>query len=95
VGGDSLERLMGAVRDNGRVAHPNGVEPVPRASRGIEIVAYDAIPGVREFDRLTRAVDEARLKVHIGAEFPLAEAASAHRRLEAGHVLGKLVLRVA
>jgi NADPH2:quinone reductase len=95
AGGNSLERLIGAVRDNGRVAHPNGVEPVPRATRGIEIVAYDAVAGVREFDRLSHAVDEARLKVHIGAEFPLADAARAHKRVEAGHVLGKVVLRVA
>jgi NADPH:quinone reductase-like Zn-dependent oxidoreductase len=95
AGGDALERLIGAVRDKGRVAHPNGVEPVPPASRGIEILAYDAIAGVREFDRLSRAVDEARLKVHIGAEFPLGDASAAHRRLEAGHVLGKVVLRVA
>jgi NADPH:quinone reductase-like Zn-dependent oxidoreductase len=95
IGGDALQRLMTAVRDNGRVAHPNGVEPVPRATRGIEIVAYDAIAGVREFERLDRAVDEAKLKVHIGAEFPLAEAARAHQRLAAGHLLGKMVLRVA
>ena len=95
IGGDALQRLMTAVRDNGRVAHPNGVEPVPRATRGIEIVAYDAIGGVREFERLDRAVDEAKLEVHIGAEFPLAEAARAHQRLAAGHLLGKMVLRVA
>ena len=95
IGGEALQRLMSAVRDNGRVAHPNGVEPVPRATRGIEIVAYDAIAGVREFERLERAVDEAKLKVHIGAEFPLAEAARAHQRLAAGHLLGKMVLRVA
>jgi NADPH:quinone reductase-like Zn-dependent oxidoreductase len=95
VGGDSLERLIGAVRDNGRVAHPNGVEPIPRTTRGIEIVAYDAVPGVREFDRLSAAIDDARLKVHIGAEFPLAQAERAHRRIEAGHILGKIVLRAA
>jgi NADPH:quinone reductase-like Zn-dependent oxidoreductase len=32
--------------------------------------------------------------VPISAEYPLADAAAAHRRLEAGHLLGKLVLRV-
>jgi NADPH:quinone reductase-like Zn-dependent oxidoreductase len=35
-----------------------------------------------------------KLKVPIGAEFPLAQAAKAHQRIEAGHVLGKIVLRI-
>jgi len=32
--------------------------------------------------------------VPIAAEFPLAEAAKSHERLEAGHLLGKVVLRI-
>jgi NADPH:quinone reductase-like Zn-dependent oxidoreductase len=94
IGGDSLERLLDAVRDGGRVAWPNGVEPEPPKRRSIEFLSYDGTPGVREFERLGRAVDAAKLKVHIGAEFLLAEAANAHRRLEAGHILGKMVLRI-
>lgn len=34
------------------------------------------------------------LKLHIDSTFPLAEAASAHRRLEAGGMMGKIVLRI-
>jgi Zinc-binding dehydrogenase len=34
------------------------------------------------------------VRVPIAAEFPLAEVAKAHERLETGHVLGKIVLRV-
>jgi NADPH:quinone reductase len=49
---------------------------------------------VREFAHLGRAVEAARLKVPIAAEFPLAEAAKAHQRLAAGRVLGKIVLRL-
>jgi NADPH:quinone reductase len=94
IGGDSLERLLDAMREGGRVAWPNGVEPEPRKRHGVELFSYDATPGAREFERLTRAVDAARLKVHIGAQFPLAEAAKAHQRIEAGHVLGKIVLRM-
>jgi NADPH:quinone reductase-like Zn-dependent oxidoreductase len=94
VGGDSLETLLDTVREGGRVAWPNGIEPEPRRRLGIEFQSYDGTPGVREFDRLGRAVEAAKLKVHIGAEFPLAEAAQAHRRLESGHLLGKMVLRL-
>ena len=43
---------------------------------------------------IAAAVEAAKLKVHIGAEFPLADAARAHQRLAAGHVIGKIVLRM-
>jgi NADPH2:quinone reductase len=44
--------------------------------------------------RLDRAVKEARLRVPIAATFPLAQAAKAHARVEKGHVLGRIVLRI-
>jgi NADPH:quinone reductase-like Zn-dependent oxidoreductase len=93
AGGDTLERCLDALREGGRCAYPNGVEPEPRKRRGIEILSYDAVSGVREFERFNRAVEEAKLEVPIAAEFPLAEAAQAHERLAQGHVLGKIVLR--
>jgi NADPH2:quinone reductase len=34
------------------------------------------------------------LMLHIDSTFPLAEAAAAHRRLEAGGMIGKIVLRI-
>ena len=93
IGGESLEHLLGRMREGARVAWPNGIEPEPARRRGIELLSYDATPGIDEFARLTQAVDAAQLKVHIAAAFPLAEAAKAHQRLAAGHVLGKMVLR--
>ena len=94
AGGRPLEQIVEAVRRRGRVAYPNGVEPAPRKRRGITIESYDAASGVREFDRLGRAVEAARLRVPIAAVFDLADAADAHRRVEAGHVRGKIVLRI-
>jgi NADPH:quinone reductase-like Zn-dependent oxidoreductase len=35
-----------------------------------------------------------RVQVPIAAEYPLAAASEAHKRLEGGHLLGKIVLRV-
>jgi NADPH:quinone reductase-like Zn-dependent oxidoreductase len=92
--GRELSQCLDALRRGGRVAYPNGVEPAPRKRQGIKIVSYDAAAGVREFNRLNRAVEEAKLKVPIAAEFPLADAAEAHRRIEAGHLLGKVILRI-
>jgi NADPH:quinone reductase-like Zn-dependent oxidoreductase len=52
------------------------------------------VPGRREFARLDRAVAEAKLRVPIAAVYPLAQAAKAHARLEGGHILGRIVLRI-
>jgi NADPH:quinone reductase-like Zn-dependent oxidoreductase len=94
AGGDALERALDAVRPGGRVAYPNGIEPEPKKRRGITFIPYDGISGIREFERLNRAVEAAKLKVPIAAAYPLADAAKAHERLAAGHVLGKIVLRI-
>jgi NADPH:quinone reductase-like Zn-dependent oxidoreductase len=94
AGGPALTRLLDAVKRGGRVAFPNGVEPAPRKRRGIRVIGYDGAPGVREFERLGRAIEQARINVPIAASYPLEHAATAHERLAKGHVLGKIVLRV-
>jgi len=43
---------------------------------------------------LNQGIVASKLQVPIAAEYPLAEAAKAHERLEAGHVLGKVVLQI-
>ena len=94
AGGDTLERCLDALRPGGHVAFPEGVEPEPKARDGVAVIRYNAIPGVQEFERLNHAIEAAKLEVPIAAEFPLAEAAKAQERVEAGHILGKIVLRI-
>jgi NADPH:quinone reductase-like Zn-dependent oxidoreductase len=94
AGGKQLTRCLDALRKGGRVAYPNGIEPAPRKRNGIEMLPYDAVPGIDEFRQLGDAVARARLKVPIAATFKLSEAAKAHERLAAGHVVGKIVLRI-
>jgi NADPH:quinone reductase len=94
VGGKELTRCLDALRKGGRVAYPNGVEPEPRKRKGIRMQSYDATPGVREFERLERAIEESDLQTPIAAGFKLEDARDAHRFIEKGHVLGKVVLRV-
>lgn len=94
VGGPALTRCLAAVGRGGRLAYPDGIEPAPRKRRGLKIIRYDGTPGVREFERLNRAVEAAKLKVPIAARFSLADARASHERLAAGHVLGKIVLKV-
>jgi NADPH:quinone reductase-like Zn-dependent oxidoreductase len=94
AGGDALEKCLNVLRPGGRLAHPNGIESVPRKRRGMELIRYDGISGVREFERLNAAVQTARLKVPIAECYPLARAYKAHERLAEGHVIGKIVLAV-
>ena len=94
VGGEALERCIDALRPGGRVAFPNGVRPEPKARDAISVAGYDAIAGPQELERLNQAIGAARLAVPIAAEYPLADAGKAHERMDAGHVLGKIVLRM-
>lgn len=96
AGGEALERCIDALRrDNrGRVAYLYGMDPAPKPRFGLRITMYSAIPGVEEFARLNKVVEAAKLQVPIATEYPLAQAAEAHRRLEARGVLGKIALRV-
>jgi len=82
-------------RRGGRVAYPNGIAPAPRPRRGITFKAYDAEPGTRELEHLDRAWRETRLQIPIAKTYTLANAIRAHQRLAKGHILGKIVLRVA
>jgi NADPH2:quinone reductase len=95
AGGDALERCVEVLRPGGRLAYPNGVEPEPGKRGDIAITPYDAVAGVREFQRLNMAVEAIHLRVPIAATFPLPQAAKSHQRLALDHVLGKIVLRIA
>ncbi len=94
AGGPALEQLSSGLRDGGVLAYPSGVEPPPRADSRIKVLRYDAIPGVKEFARLNQAMESIKAEVPIAAEYPLAEVRQAHQRLAAGHLLGKVVLRI-
>ena len=53
---------------------------------------YNFVAGTHELERLNEAAEAAKLRVPVAAEYPLADAAGARRRLEAGHLLGKIAL---
>jgi NADPH2:quinone reductase len=94
AGGDDLEKCIDQLVPDGRVAYPNGIEPEPRKRTKVRMIPYDAVGGRASFDRLNRAVAEARLKVVIEKVYKLEQAAEAHARLEQGHVVGRIVLQI-
>jgi NADPH:quinone reductase-like Zn-dependent oxidoreductase len=96
VGGDTLERSVEALRDGGRLC--SIVQPPTDERyrvRGIRPSYVFVRPSAEQLRELAELVEAGRLRVHLEEAFPLEQAAAAHERSEAGHVTGKLVLRVA
>ncbi len=92
AGGEAAEQALTALREGGRVAYPNGVEPEPQARSGVTIRSYDGTPDPQAIERLNRLIESGPFEVHIARTFPLDQAAEAHRALDT-HYLGKLALR--
>jgi NADPH2:quinone reductase len=93
AGGDSLEHCIDALRPgSGRVAYLYGLEPLPRPRGSIRMILYNFVGGTGELERLNNEVVAGNIRVPVAATYTLDQAADAHKRLEAGHLLGKIVL---
>lgn len=93
TGSPVLRGALKLVKRGGRVAYPNGVEPEPRRT-GIRVIGYDAESSPAAFARLARAVDGFSFEVPIAAAYSLGQASKAHARIERGHVVGRIVLKI-
>jgi NADPH2:quinone reductase len=94
AGGAALERCLDFVHAKARVVYPNGIEPEPAQRRTFRMQSFDAVASPREFAKLNRRIDAGKIRVPIAAIYPLARAADAHRRIERGRVLGRMVFGV-
>ncbi|MBO9714672.1 MAG: NAD(P)H-quinone oxidoreductase [Sphingomonas sp.] len=110
VGGDYVPRNLACLAEDGRhvsIAVQRGVEatiPIWQVMRRrLTLTGSTLRPRSVEFkamlaDELARTVwphvAEGRLKPVIDSVFPLADAAGAHRRMESGEHVGKIVLQV-
>ena len=92
AGGEEADRALEAVRDGGRVAYPDGVEPEPKARPGIEMQSYEGTATPDAIAKLNRLIEEGPFEVHVARTFPLDRADEALRALDE-HYLGKLALR--
>ncbi|MDB5392158.1 MAG: hypothetical protein JWM11_7804 [Planctomycetaceae bacterium] len=92
AGGQAAQQALESVRDGGRVAYPNGVQPEPKDRDGIEIENYDGTPHPGMIAKLNELIERGPFEVHIARTFPLDQAAKAHEALNE-HYLGKIALR--
>jgi NADPH:quinone reductase-like Zn-dependent oxidoreductase len=93
AGGDATDRTLVAIRPDGRVAHPNGVMPVPKPPPGIRIDAYDGEGGREAINKLNQLIEAGPFEVHVHRIFPLEQASEAQAALEQHH-LGKIALKI-
>ncbi len=92
-------RSLKTLRPGGTiVAVPSGVSPKllkEAEAQGLTAKPYLVEPDGPALARIAALIDDGTVHVEVEDVLPLAEAAEAHRRGEAGRTRGKLVLRVA
>jgi NADPH:quinone reductase len=93
VGGRGLNEALATMKKGARVAYPNGVEPEPRAPKGVRARGYDGTPARDAFDRLNRLIGDEPFRVELDRVYPLADAATAHREVQHHHI-GKLAFEI-
>jgi NADPH:quinone reductase-like Zn-dependent oxidoreductase len=94
AGGETAERALSAVSDDGRIAYPNGVKLKPTVRPGVRLSNYDASRSQASIAKLHRLIDSGPFEIHVTHTFPLDQVTEAHRMLET-HFLGKVALRLA
>lgn len=96
LGGDIGKRSVHCLGSQGvlvTVPTNTAVEVKAEAERqGVRALNYTVRPDVDQLERLLDYVASGDLIVHAEAEYHLGDAAAAQRRLEEGHVRGKLIL---
>ncbi len=95
VGDDVAERSFAVLKPGGRAAFiASGMEP-PKAPRGdVQSLRPKVGRDRPHLDRIIDLVAGGAIGIPVITEYPLAEAAAAHKVSEARHLRGKLVLRV-
>lgn len=93
AGGERCQQALSYMRRGGRVAYPNGVEPVPVIPEGVTPLVFDGIPGPEQFARLNELIEAGPFHLQVHRFYRLDEVRDAHRDVLEHH-LGKLALRI-
>lgn len=96
VGGDTGQRSLHTLSEQGVLVTVPTVTADPiiteAENRGLKAHGMTVRPDVFHLEEIAELFEDGDVRLHVDAIFPLADAAAAHRRLETGHVRGKLIL---
>jgi NADPH:quinone reductase-like Zn-dependent oxidoreductase len=92
AGGKRTDAALKAMRNGGRVAYPNGVDPNPKVRSDVKCNSYDGTPTAQTIQKLNGIIEAGPFEVHVARMFPLEQAADAQHALEE-HYLGKIALK--
>jgi NADPH:quinone reductase-like Zn-dependent oxidoreductase len=90
--GDKLPDFLKHLKDKAPIAYPNGVEPAPTL-HGHPVLACDGEMSRGAIDRLNATIGSKTIPFKTQV-FGLKEVVEAHHRIEQGHVVGKIMLRI-
>jgi len=93
VGGETLARSYGVVREGGTVVTiVDDVDAGEMKKHGLRMPAEGS--GSNHLDEIAKLVGAGKVKVEVSTTYPLADAAKAHEQSETKHARGKIVLVV-
>ena len=90
--GNDLARWKAHLQPGAPVAYPNGIEPVPEIE-GHETIGFDGEMSHDAFELFNEAIGTKTIPLNVDV-YSLDRVVEAHRRIEKGHVLGKIVLQI-
>lgn len=90
--GQELTDFLSGLRPKAPVAYPNGVEPKIHV-HGHPSLPFDGEMSREAFEMLNTAIGKRTIPLRVEV-FALDRVADAHRRIEEGHVVGKIVLNM-
>ncbi len=98
IGGDTVERSLGVLRPGGHlvtaVAEGDAALTAKFEAAGLRFSGVAVDPDAVALQHLVDLVEQGALRVHVQETFPFERVADAHRVLDRGHLLGKVVLTV-
>ena len=95
VAGELTERSFAVLKPGGIYVTPAGQpDPEAAAQRGVRASFFLTQANTTDLTDIASLIDAGTVKPVVSTVLPLAEARQAHELLEAGHMRGKIVLRV-
>jgi len=94
--GEVANRALSTMRDGGRVAHPFGLDPAPKARSTVRVQGFNGGDYWKVMPRalirkLNALIESGPFEVHLSRTFPLEKVREAHAALESHHI-GKMAL---